>query len=107
MTQEACQKTHHCSSQALQLLGDFWTLSIIDVLKDGELRYCSLQRALNDVSPVTLAGRLKKLEQAGLVERKEEAVDKLSVSYALTKNGESILPVLEQIQIFSESYSAA
>ena len=85
-----------------KLLGDFWTLSIIDALSHGELRYCELQRAVGGINPVTLATRLKKLEGAKLIARNECIVDKISVSYRLTPLGRDTLPILTAINQFSE-----
>lgn len=86
---------------SLKLLGDFWTLRIISALAVGELRYCELQRLVGNINPVTLTSRLKKMEDAGLVTRTEETVDKISVTYCLTAHGKDALPVLKAINDFS------
>lgn len=93
-----------CPKQALEMFGDYQTLSIVDTLAQGELRYCELQRALGNMNPVTLARRLRKLEEEGIIERREETVDKLSVSYRLLAKGEHMLPVLRNIKEFAEKY---
>ncbi len=93
-----------CPKQALEMFGDYQTLSIVDTLSIGEMRYCELQRALGNMNPVTLARRLKKLEDDGIVERREETVDKLSVSYRLLAKGEHMLPVLRSIKEFAEKH---
>lgn len=93
-----------CPKRALEIFGDVQTLSIIDTLALGEMRYCELQRALGNMNPVTLARRLKKLEDEGIVERREETVDKLSVAYRLRPKGEHMLPVLRSIKAFAEKY---
>lgn len=84
---------------SLKLLGDFWTLRIIDVLSEGQLHYCELQRRVDNLNPVTFTTRLKKLEEAKLVQRKKES--KTDVSYRLSKLGTEILPVLYAINKFS------
>ena len=94
----------HCSSDGLKILGDFRTLSIIDVLSQGEKRFCQLQRDLNGINPVTLTNRLKMLEKENIIERREETVDKLSVVYALTDKGKGILPILRQMQVFANKF---
>lgn len=85
----------------MKLLGDFWTLRIIDTLQHGGLRYCELQRGVDNLNPVTLTARLKKLEDAGLVSRAEDIEDKVSVSYSLTDTGVSALPILRELDRFS------
>lgn len=88
-------------NQFLKIVGDFWNLSIIIELKKGGLRFCQLQRALNNLNPVTLTDRLKKLEEAGFIDRKTDPKDKVSVKYLLNNKGRKILPIVDQIQIFS------
>ena len=94
------QPTTTCST-TIKLLGDYWTLRIIDTLKYGELRFCELQRLLNNVNPVTLTNRLKKLETAQLIRRCEATQDKISVSYALTNLGREALPILVLLDEFA------
>ncbi|MDQ3123711.1 MAG: helix-turn-helix transcriptional regulator [bacterium] len=93
-TQAVCEGT-------MKLLGDYWTLRIIDALKNGEMRYCDIQRCADNVNPVTLTKRLKKLEAAKLVKRSEETVDKISVTYDLTGLGQDVLPVIKALYQFS------
>ena len=56
------------------------------------------------MNPVTLTNRLKTLEGEGFIDRKKEAIDKLSVSYLLTKKGRGMLPVLKKIESFAKQY---
>lgn len=92
---ESCQTS-------LKLLGDFWTLRIIDALADGELRYCELQRKIDNLNPVTLSNRLKKLENVRLIRRNEDLPIKIAVTYRLTKQGRAALPVVTAINQFSK-----
>jgi DNA-binding HxlR family transcriptional regulator len=80
---------------SLKLLGDFWTLRIIEALSNGENRFCGIQRAVGNVNPVTLTNRLDKLVQAGMAGRKKE-------TYFLTKIGKNSLPVLDAIVKFAK-----
>lgn len=86
----------------LELLGDFWTLRIIDALASGEMRFCTLQRSVGNVNPVTLTNRLRKLEKTGLLSRTEDTVDKVSVSYSLTGLGQDALDVIKAMSKFSQ-----
>lgn len=96
--------TQTCTT-TMKLIGDYWTLRIIDVLKNGEVRFCELQRHLDNVNPVTLTSKLKKLETTNIVKRSEEA-DKISVSYSLTSLGKEALPVVRALYNFSEKTKA-
>ncbi len=93
-----------CSSQELKILGDYWTLQIIQSLADREKRFSELERDLHAINPTTLTGRLKKLESQGILTRKRETLNKLSVVYALTDKGRGILPILAQIKQFADKY---
>ena len=89
-----------CAS-SLKLLGDYWTLRILDALSDGEMRFCELQRRVDNLNPVTLTGRLKKLEEARLINRYEDLEDKVAVVYTLTALGAEAMPVINAITNFS------
>lgn len=95
------KRSHNTCVNSLKLLGDYWTLRIVDALRDQELRYCELQRTLDNVNPVTLTTKLKKLEKSGIINRTEESVDKISVSYCLTQTGNDVLPVIDAVNLFS------
>lgn len=88
---------------AIKLIGDFWTLRIVDAIRDDEVRFCEIERRILDINPATLTGRLKKLEEAGLIDRLVETQDRQSVSYALTDRGKRILPILESIKDFTQA----
>lgn len=98
--------TTHCPSHALKLLGDYWTLRIVDSLQEKPLRFCELERTLTDSNTVTLTNRLKKMEEAGIVLRNRETIDKQSVVYSLSDSGLGLLPILSEITKFSQRFSA-
>ena len=56
--------------KSLRLLGDFWTLRIIESLKDGKLRFCEIQRSVGNVNPATLTKKLQVLEQERFCSRR-------------------------------------
>jgi DNA-binding HxlR family transcriptional regulator len=92
----------HCQAEALKLLGDYVTLRIVDYLRDGVLRFTELQRSMGDVNSVTLSNRLKRLEQAGVIQREEATIDRQSVAYRLSEIGSGLVPVLREIQNFTK-----
>ena len=99
---------HHISEElhsAIKLLGDDWTLCIVGSLAKQELRFCEIQRSVDSINPVTLTDRLKRLEKAGIIQRKEETLDKLSVVYELTAKGKAILPIIAEIETFARKFS--
>lgn len=92
--QKTCTKT-------MKLLGDYWTLRIIETLRNGETRFCELQRKLDNVNPATLTNRLKTLEDTKLIRRSEETLDKISVTYCLSELGKEVLPVIRALDRFA------
>ncbi len=92
-----------CSEAALKLVADYWVLRIVEELHraDAPLRFCEMQRLLDDVSPVTLTARLRALGERELVSRIEGARSKASVSYELTDRGRRVLPVIQAISDFA------
>lgn len=87
---------------SLKLLGDYHILRIIDALETGPMRFCTVQRAVDNLNPVTLTDRLKKLEQAGIIERTKESDDEHATTYyGLTAAGHKALPVLNAIHTFA------
>jgi DNA-binding HxlR family transcriptional regulator len=73
----------------LDLLANKWSALAIGVLEDGPTRFGELKRALQGVSPKVLSATLKRLEDAGLVEREVFAEVPLHVEYSLTQLGAS------------------
>lgn len=91
--------------ESVKLLGDYWMIRIINALEAGEQRFGDVLRAVPGISSATLTDRLKKLEQARLVERKE--VTRAEVSYKLTPLGHDALPLLSAINTFAQKVEAA
>ncbi len=95
-------KSKTCT-RSLKLLADFWSLRIIESLKDDSQRYCGIQRALDNVNPATLTKKLSDLEEAGLIIRQEGNNGHL-VEYALSDLGREALPIIKAIDSFSKVY---
>ena len=71
----------------LDLLANKWTALAIGVLEDGPQRFGELRRQLQGVSPKVLSASLKRMEQAGLVDRTVFAEVPVRVEYTLTSLG--------------------
>lgn len=54
-------------AHALNLIGDRWTLLIVDVLLEGPRRFNELSASLDGIAPNVLAKRLRQLEADALV----------------------------------------
>ena len=73
-------------ARGLDVVGDRWTLVIVQELLKRASRYGELVRRLPGISTTVLAERLRKLEGAGVVERRPGGVGE-GVVYALTERG--------------------
>lgn len=86
-------------SLALDLLGERWTLVIAHELSFGPARFSELDRRLPGISPNLLTARLRKLEEAQLVERSlGDAED--GVRYQLSEDGQQLLPIFGELRAF-------
>jgi DNA-binding HxlR family transcriptional regulator len=92
-------------AKAMKIIGDYWTMSIVQAIGSHRRRFCELERLLPDSNPVTLTSRLKALESMGLLTRTKDPRDKISVTYALTANGRQLVPIAGRIQKFAEHFT--
>ncbi len=74
-------------ARALDVVGDRWNLLIVRQLLVAPARYRELLDGLPGVATNLLAGRLRELEAAGVIERR--LADGAAVTYALTPWGRS------------------
>ena len=84
-------------AQALDIVGDRWTLLIVRDLFLGQRRFSELLASLPGIPPRLLSARLKRLEQRGLIERAVYSQYPLRAEYRLTAEGLSLAPVLGAI----------
>ena len=82
----------------LDVLGDRWSLLVVrDLLFGGELHYGDLARSPEAIPTSTLADRLRRLEDAGVVERTRYTDRPPRYSYRLTARGRALGPVLDAL----------
>jgi DNA-binding HxlR family transcriptional regulator len=96
--------THCTINRSIRLLGDIWTLTIVNTLMGGTRRFGELLEALGSVSPKTVSQRLKMLEEERIVERHAYAEIPPRVEYKLTSKGEALIGILKAMQEFEEQY---
>jgi len=81
----------HCGlALALDRVGERWTLLIVRELLTGPKRFSDLADGLPGVATNLLAGRLKTMAAAGLIERKTLPPPAASVVYVLTELGQEL-----------------
>ena len=86
----------------MSIISKKWALLIISAIGNNQkLRYSELEKKLGEISPKTLADRLKELENASLVRRESFAEIPPRVEYSLTKEGlelkNAMMPLIEWV----------
>lgn len=81
-------------AQALDAVGDRWTLLVIRELLAGPKRYTDLRDGLPGISTDVLAARLRDLEDSGIVARRLLPPPAASKVYELTEDGQELEPVV-------------
>jgi DNA-binding HxlR family transcriptional regulator len=84
-----------------------WTLLVIRDLAAGSSRFCELERSLEGISPRTLSLRLRALEEEGIIERHTFPEVPPRVEYALTRKGEALVPLIEDMRSYGKRWLAA
>lgn len=90
-------------SLAFSILGKRWNGMIVDALSGGPLAFSALRRTVTGISDAVLSDRLSELADAGLVARTVDIGPPVSVSYALTSGGDSLVPVLKQLGLWASA----
>jgi DNA-binding HxlR family transcriptional regulator len=88
--------------QALDLMGDRWTMIVIKSLAEGIHRYGALHRSIGGISQKMLTQTLRSLERDGLVRRTVYPVVPPKVEYALTPLGETLIEPIAAIGVWAE-----
>jgi DNA-binding HxlR family transcriptional regulator len=90
---------------ALDIIGERWTLLVVrDLLRLGARRFQELELSLSGVSPNTLSARLKRLEEAGIVERRFYEEHPPRAEYVLTEKGRALGPIVLALKKWGEKY---
>src|SRR5213592_3612865 len=85
-------------AQAAEVLTERWTpLVIRELALTGSSRFNDIQRGVPLMSSSLLSKRLRQLEHAGIIERRER-------EYHLTAAGRELGPVVAQIGVWSERW---
>lgn len=94
-----------CSiADALDVVGERWSLLVLRELGFGVHRFKDIQ--VNTGAPrETLALRLRKLEDAGVIERRRYSQRPPRDEYLLTAAGRELLPVLGALRAWGERHA--
>lgn len=99
---ESCDaETMDQLDDALALVGDRWTLLIIDALLRGPKRFGELAAVVHGIAPNILTQRLRQLESAGLLAATPYSRRPVRLAYSLTDAGESLRSVVAVLRNWS------
>ena len=97
-------KTVGCVDAATNILGDKWTPRLLRFfINQKTVRFCQLQELTGDINPRTLSARLVKLEDEGVIVKRPTSVSRCE--YELTSKGRDLMPILEDMNSWSDKYS--
>jgi DNA-binding HxlR family transcriptional regulator len=87
-------------AKALDILGERWTLLIVRELLVGPRRYTDLRDALPGLATDLLAARLRDLQGAGVLDRREVPPPTPATVYQLTERGVALRPVIRELSLW-------
>ncbi len=90
---------------ALSMVGDRWTLLVIDALLDGPRRFGDLQEAVSGIAPNTLSSRIKALEADGLVIAHAYSERPRRFEYTLTATGKELAGAISLLTAWGSRHS--
>ncbi|MDO4693141.1 MAG: helix-turn-helix domain-containing protein [Eikenella sp.] len=91
----------------LGIIGGKWKVLILYHLSSDTRRFNELQRLLPGITQRMLTLQLRELEADGIVHREVYPQVPPKVEYSLTDFGRTLLPVIEAMHRWGETYAAA
>ena len=94
----------HCGvAQALEQVGDWWTLLIVRDVFLGKSRFSEFQESLG-IAKNILSNRLRKLVENGVLEKERLAEPGERYAYRLTRKGRDLWLVLTAMRLWSDKW---
>ena len=87
----------------LDRIADKWTVLVLTTLFSAPMRFNALKRRIDGVSQKMLSQTLRQLERDGLVTRTAEATVPVSVTYAMTPLGLTLVAALQPMVVWAET----
>ena len=90
----------------LRLLNGPWTSYILWLIRvNGDMRFGQLKKQMPAISAKVLTERLRMLEQAGILERIQEATIPPKVTYRFTPRGHELEALLDEINNLAQAWN--
>lgn len=104
--QHKLERNFQCPLEyGLYVLGGKWKSRIICIIaKKGTMRYSLIRAAMSDISDAVLSATLKEMIKDDLIVRKQFNEIPPRVEYSLTEKGRSLVPILQSICDWSNTY---
>jgi DNA-binding HxlR family transcriptional regulator len=93
-----------CIAAAMEIIGNKWTALILRDLVTGPKRFTELEKSVGTINPRTLSQRLEDLAQHGIITKQAFAEVPPRCEYTLTKKGQDLIPVLQQMAAWGDMY---
>jgi DNA-binding HxlR family transcriptional regulator len=90
---------------AAKVFGGKWKLCVLDAIHRGIVRPADICRYIDDASPRVIEMQLAELLFFGVLEKCAEDVYPKRTEYKLTALGESLLPLLSQIDSWGTTHA--
>ena len=95
-------------ARTLDIVGERWTVLILrDLFLHGPQKFRDFQTSLSGISPNILSARLKRLEEADIIERRFYTEHPPLAEYVLTGKGRELGPVLQALRSWGERHTSA
>ncbi len=94
-------------ASTLDLVGDRWTLLVVRDLLRGRTKFSELRETVEGVPPAILSARLKTLEEAGVVKKRQYQDRPARFAYQLTSKGHALGVVVGAMAQWGEQYAAS
>jgi len=95
----------HRYQAAAELLGRRWSAAVIRATMEGPARFTEIRTSVDGLSARLLSERLRELEGAGLMERRERSDG--ATEYRLTPKGEALSRVVHEIEAWVATWEPA
>lgn len=86
--------TNRALNETMALVGDRWSLLIVDALLAGPMRFSDLEESIPGLAPNVLSSRLRRLERDGLVSSVAYSARPRRYEYEVTTTGKELAGAL-------------
>ena len=94
-----------CVKAATKIIGDKWTPQLLRFfINEESVRFCQIQELVKSINPRTLSARLDNLEAEGII-TKNATTSNSRCEYRLTTKGRDLMPIIKNMQVWSDQYS--